>query len=261
MSRDIEDYESTYLENYKFEAIMVAYGQRMLLERLRIHAPETVVEIGCGADLLYRRYIECSDDVKKWIIVEPAPKFLESARSAKLRNLVVIEGVFEEAGENIRSILPTAPDMIICSSVLHEVPDAGRLLASAVSIMGIRTVLHINVPNAYSFHRRLARSMGLIANLEDLSQRNRQLLQNRVYSRDSLVRDITEAGLSVIADGGYFIKPFTHEQMTDITGSLGRSVLDGLDAMGRENPEFASEIFVDVCKAARLTCSPKEIVR
>lgn len=137
------------------------------------------------------------------------------------------------------------PQLIICSSVLHEVPDVPRLLSAIASVMGEHTHLHVNVPNAASFHRRLAKSMGLIQELKAMSDRNQQLLQHRVYDREALEQDLHKAGLTITGSGGYLVKPFTHHQMETITPALGDAVLDGLYELGKENPEWASEIFAE----------------
>lgn len=248
MTRDITQYESAYLANYGFESVMVAYRRRLLLERLAQHTPKTVIEIGCGSELLYRHYLDQGGQVERWIVVEPGDQFASTARAAGLPNLQVIQAFFEDATEQISALLPVSPQLIICSGVLHEVPDAHRLLASIASVMGEHTLLHVNVPNATSFHRRLAQSMGLIQNLKAMSDRNQQLLQHRVYDQEALEQDLRVAGLTVAESGGYLVKPFTHGQMERITPALGDAVLDGLYQLGKDVPEWASEIYAEARK-------------
>lgn len=249
MTRDIAHYESAYLEDYGFEAVMVTYRHRLLLERLAFHVPRIVVEVGCGADLLYRHYLDQGGSVERWIIVEPGEQFANAAQCTMLPNLHVIRSFFEEASAKVIAELPAAPDFIICSGVLHEVPDAALLLRAAASLMDAHTLLHVNVPNAGSFHRRLARSMGMLEDLKTMSLRNLRLLQHRVYDIDTLVRDLEAVGLRVTESGGYLIKPFTHAQMEQIVAVLDGEVLEGLFQLGKELPEWASEIFAEASKA------------
>ena len=105
--------------------------------------------------------------------------------------------------------------------------------------------LHVNVPNAYSLHRQIARSIGLIADEKELSTRNQDLQQPRIYDAESLRTEVAEAGLEVVGEGGYFLKPFTHGQMLAILSSLPEGILEGLWILGYENPGLASEIFVN----------------
>jgi hypothetical protein len=52
----------------------------------------------------------------------------------------------------------------------------------------------------------------------------------------------------VIEDGGYFMKPFSHEQMWKlyISNIISEETLDGLYDMSKSMPEICSEIFVNV---------------
>lgn len=246
--RDICKYEVAYECDYGFEYVMVHYRKMLLLERLSLHKPAVVVEIGCGSELLYGDLLKAGGHADCWIIVEPAGQFAALGRSANLPNLHVVSEFFENAACQIRAILPRDPDMVICSSLLHEVPSAPALLSSVSSIMGNQTTLHVNIPNSESLHRRLARSMGLIADTKAMSDRNLKLQQHRVYDMPSLKADLFDAGLRVVAEGGYLMKPFTHGQMEQIAPLLGGGVMDGLFQLGRDMPELASEIFVEAYK-------------
>lgn len=248
MTRDISRYESAYVADYGFERQMVSYRRQMLLERLDRHQPKIVIEVGCGTELLYRHYLQTSRPAAQWVVVEPGEQFARAALEAQLPNSHIISGYFEDTSAQITSVLQAPPDLIICSCLLHEVPDVQRMLNAIVSVMDDQTLFHINVPNSSSFHRRLAKSMGLIDELNAMSQRNQQLQQFRVYDRDSLDQDLMTAGLTVVESGGYFIKPFTHQQMELITPQIGQAVLNGLYQLGKETPELASEIFVEARK-------------
>jgi hypothetical protein len=85
--------------------------------------------------------------------------------------------------------------------------------------------------------------------LKEKSERNVQLQQQRVFDRESLRSQVARSGLEVLEDGGYLVKPFTHAQMELIREQLGAAVLDGLFQLGKEAPEWASEIFVEARKA------------
>lgn len=248
-NRDISKYQIAYQQSYGFEAVMVAYRRKLLLDRLNHLRPEVIVEIGCGTELLYEAWLRNGAmegaATKCWVIVEPAEEFAELARSTRLPNLHVINGFFEDAVSQVKSICPRAPDMVVCSSLLHEVSSALPMLAAIRSLMGTDSYAHFNVPNANSLHRRLAKAMGLIEDTRAKSDRNINLLQHRVYDIRSLKTDLAVAGFKVIDEGGYLVKPFTHLQMEQIAPSLGESVIDGLFNLGQELPELASEIWVE----------------
>ena len=241
MSKDIKSYADEYINDYGFEAHLVRYRQEKVLSRLLKYQPRTVVEIGCGLTLQAAKLLEAGGSWDKWVIVEPSSKFAQEARNAGLPNLDVVEGFFEEVLDQV----PGDADMILCSGLLHEVPSSDELLASITGKMSRKTVLHANVPNAGSFHRRLAKAMGLIDDLKSISERNALLQQPRVYDAKALQAQLNAHGLTITESGGYFVKPFTHGQMEQLVPILGQPVLDGLHILGEELPELASEVFCE----------------
>jgi trans-aconitate methyltransferase len=241
--RDINRYSEDYDANYGFEAVLVAYRRRVLLEQLTALRPDVVLEIGCGPESLYASYLQQAAPVS-WIAVEPSTNWTSKARTAQLPGMQVVEGFLEHSTREVMDVLPRAPDFVICSSVLHEVPSAELFLAAVRATMGGNSILHVNVPNAHSFHRQLAVAMDLIPSVHTMSARNKLMQQHRIYDLDSLVDDLGRAGLAVQARGGYFVKPFSHAQMESIGTSLGTQVLDGLFELGRREPRLACEIFV-----------------
>jgi SAM-dependent methyltransferase len=244
-TKRINRYQSAYTENYGFEAEMVRYRQDLVLQRLKARRPEIVVEIGCGTDLIYARFLQSARPIRQWLVVEPSPAFYRIARDSDLENIEALHGFFEDKLPEISEHLAATPDMIIMSSVLHEVPAPHGLLSAIRTVMGPESLLHVNVPNANSLHRQLAKSMGLIASTNQLSARNVQLLQHRVYDAVGLQAELETAGLSVVEGGGFFVKPFTHDQMQKILPHFGREILDGMNQLGRERPDMASEIFAE----------------
>jgi SAM-dependent methyltransferase len=257
MKRDIERYQQDYIAQHGFEAVLVQYRQRLLIERLQTLWPKVVLEVGCGPNLVYAHYLRMGGDEMAWIIVEPAPAWCASAREKKLPGMLVVEGFMEESVDAVIAALPRAPDLVICAGVLQEVTSANAMLAAIQKTMGKQSVLHINVANAASFHRRLAVSMRLIKTPETFSERNIQGQQHRVYTFNTLTADVESAGFSVMRRGGHFVKPFTHAQMAAIVAALGDAVLDGLYEMGKLDYETACEIYVEArlqesANAARL---------
>lgn len=244
MDRDIDLYASSYRIDYGFEAEMVHYRRTTGLERISQQRPRKVIEVGCGLDPWVVAYARAGGTWDQWHVVEPAHAFAEACRTgvreAGLANVTIHEAFFEEARlDNVD------PDMIVCAGLLHEVPSSTYLLKALARAMRPGTVLHVSVPNANSFHRRLAQAMGLISNLTDLSARNTKLDQRRVFDLDELTAQVRGAGLHVTETGGLLVKPFTHAQMESLGPLLSRPMLDGLDALARTHPDWASEIWAE----------------
>ena len=222
--RDIRAYEAAYASTYDFESVQVRFRREAVLASLLARTPRRVVEIGCGMEPLLPHYLASGNTIDSWVVVEPAPMFAQAAR---------------DAGKDCAGM------------VVIEVADPMGLLHAIRKVMEDVAFVHVNVPNAASLHRRLARAMGLIQDLETLSDRNVELQQHRVYSLATLQRDLQAAGLRPVEDGGILMKPFTHAQMSTVVDALGSDILQGLAVLGRELPELSSEIFVNATAEAR----------
>jgi 2-polyprenyl-3-methyl-5-hydroxy-6-metoxy-1,4-benzoquinol methylase len=240
-------YEQVYAADYGFEAVMVAARQRLVLEMLQRFKPRVVLEVGCGMELLARRAASAGVSVDQWLIVEPSERFATAAEASGIANmrLEVLRGFLEESTAAVRQRCPRPPDFVICAGLLNEVEDPGAVLRAARDLLVANGVVHVSVPNAMSLHRRLARAMGMIESEKQLTERNRKLAQYRVFDFSELLEVSSRAGLRAVEQGGYFFKPFTHAQMASL-GFLSTQVLDGLWRLGREMPELASEIYVNL---------------
>lgn len=243
----ISRYQDSYLGDYGFEAVMVAARRRAVLESLSRRQPRIVLEIGCGADLLSTHALAAGLPIERWVIVEPAEQFVRAAQAAPRSrlDLRVVQGFLEDSVPSIQRECGEPPDFIILSAVLHEVSDPDAILRAARLLLAPGGTFHVNVPNAFSFHRRLARAMGLIADERSLGDRNQALAQYRVFDLPALVAVVEKAGFVVERSGGYLLKPFTHKQLESIPHLMTPEVLAGLWQLGQELPEWASEIYVD----------------
>lgn len=243
--RDIADYSNKYLLP-SFEEYKVLYRRRKILEIVEKYRPASILEIGCGYEPLFQ-YIR---DVR-FTVVEPADAFYEKAdmlaRDKSLKmcegRVKCIHGFFEEVLDELTQDY----DMIICSSLLHEVEFPDRLLQAIAQCAGRHTIVHINVPNANSMHRLLGRAMGKISDIHDKSEGNIAFQQNNVFDADSLEKIAVKNGLQIIERGSFFVKPFSHAQMYEMMkqGIVDDNVLDGLYQLGVDMPAFGSEIYVN----------------
>lgn len=238
--RNIKSYSEKYLIP-GFEKYKVLYRRKKVMEIIKKYSPKKILEIGCGNDPLFQ-YIE---DIS-FTVVEPAENFYNHAvRINKANGNVILNGFFED----VSGQLSDKYDMIICSSLLHEVEKPDELLKAIANVCNEDTVVHINVPNAHSMHRLLGKEMGILADIHDMSRNNLDFQQNNVFDMDSLQQILCDNGFKIIDCGGYFVKPFSHEQMQAMldSGIIDEKTLDGLYELTKFMPEFASEIYAN-CK-------------
>lgn len=240
-------YADTYLGDYGFESVLVRYRHRKCLDVLRQFRPGVVVEVGCGQELLFDAVTNSGIAFDRWVIVEPSAVFhaVADGRAKKDDRLTVINGFFEDKLDDIAAACNGKPDFILFSGMINEVEKPESLLSTARSLMHRGSVIHVNTANAFSLHRRLGQAMGILETVHHLSERNQRFEQYCVYDSDCLKKLVEQAGYEIVESGGYFLKLFSHTQMEACGDILTDDVLDGLFRLGQENPEWATEIFVN----------------
>lgn len=244
--RDIESYACNYKKDDFENSVQVKFRRKKVKEIIKKYLPRNILEIGCGMEPIFKHIN--MDAMNKVTIIEPAKEFSEYAiQNAVMMGMKTKVEVISETFENGYKELSDVYDMILCSGLLHEVEEPRRLLECIRMVCAENTVLHVNVPNAYSLHRLLAYEMGIIADIHELSQRNQKFQQFSVFDIQSLEALIVECGFYVLDKGSYFCKPFTHYQMLKMqnTGVLNEQILNGLDDLVKYMPEYGSEIYVN----------------
>ncbi len=240
-NRDIKQYEKQYLD-HNFEDTQVKYRKKMLLENYNKLKPNIVLEIGCGMNPFFTEDIS----YEKYVVVEPSLKFYNnSIKKRGVSNIEIINDFFENTTKELQKY---NFDLIIISSLLHELANPLDFLNKMKQIISKSTIIHINVPNSNSFHRLLALESGLISSVKEFSQSNVLLQQHTVFDMKSLVEMVNNLGFEIVDQGGYFIKPFTHYQMSELLKNniIDERILDGFYNMSKYLPEFSSEIFINI---------------
>ena len=237
----MEDYSRSYHE-LPFEATQVEFRRRLVLEQISLIQPTSLLEVGCG---MLPLFVDL-DAVTDISIIEPSVHFSSHARQLAQgrRNVTIFEGFLESFEGPLRE---GAHDLIVVSSLLHEVERPDRLLEAVRRHSHDSTVVHVNVPNAMSLHRLLAVEMGLIDDPFARSSTQQVMQQHSTFDIDSLIGLLERHGFEVIGKGSYFIKPFTHAQMQVLcdSGFMTPLMLKGLAGLARHLPAFGSEIYVN----------------
>lgn len=244
MNRNLQRYSQSYL-NHPFEAIQARYRKKCVVENIMKYKHKNIVEIGCGLDSLINDF----GDFDQCFIIEPSELFFEKiecdlAQRPKLNNKVTLANL---KVEDVKS-LPFKPDMIIASGLLHEVERPENILAHLLTLCTSDTVIHINVPNAYSLHRLLAKEAGLISDVHEKSSSQISLQQHSTFDFARLSALAKHCGFKVIDKGTYFIKPFTHQQMQQLIdlNLLNEKLLNGFYSMSKYFPDNGSELFMNL---------------
>lgn len=245
--RDIAKYEQDYAAQLGFEKHMVRLRRRAVLEFLGRYPHPSILEVGCGL----RPLLADVPQFRSLTICEPAPSFVQEARrqAAGRDGVTIVEGFLEE---QVEALSQRAYDVIVASSLLHEVSDPERFLAALHRLCGPETVVHINVPNRNSLHVLLGVALGLIQSTAEKSGLAQLYQRTSTFDLDELARRTQAAGFQVLDRGSYFLKPFTHAQMDQLlnSGIVPAGILDALyDVTPTHFPEHGAEIFVNVRRA------------
>jgi SAM-dependent methyltransferase len=238
--RNIDQYERDYLDN-PFEAELVKYRHRKTVETLELLGPSTILEVGCGLVPLYDYF----KAFKALVIFEPSLKFADAASEPSVKGVIVVN---DELKLEYAADFDEKFDLIVISSLLHELENPLALLECARGFLAEGGAIHINVPNSHSMHRVLAKKMGLINRLEERSDRQVRFQQHHTFSVKTLEELVGSAGFEILSSETFFIKPFTHAQMQSLldSGLITQAMLDGLYLLGEDMPGMGAEIVMNV---------------
>lgn len=242
-NRDINSYEQAY-NNHQFEEVMVEYRRKLVISCLNKYKSDNILEVGCGNEPIFKYF----DNFSSITVVEPGMQFfnnlVETGKEIKGKEIIPYLGLIEEITPKLAG---KKFDFIIISSLLHEMKKPEIILNAIAPLCSPETVVHINVPNKYSFHRMLAIKSKIIKSVDEHSDAQKRLQQSDFFDFQSLTHLVESCSFNVIDKGSYFIKPFTHGQMSDILKNniINKQVLDGLFELSDLFPDNGAEIYVN----------------
>lgn len=247
MNRNLLHYQVEYAKQ-PYEKHQVAFRKQKIKSILNCYSHAKLLEVGCGLEAIFFDIA----DYEELFIIEPAPIFYEKAISDKntffnQKSIKIFNNLFEEVAESIQEV---GFDFVLVSSLLHELPQPSAFLQSLKRVLSPKTVAHINVPNAKSFHRLLAVEMGLIRSEFQPSEANKQFQQHTIFDLQLLCQLVEEQGFEVVESGSYAFKPFTHRQMQHLIDEqfVSPEMLEGFYKMEKYLPDLGSEIYVNIVK-------------
>lgn len=228
----VDELSGWYLnDQLDFDRRMVGYRYRSIKPYLR--GPQGL-ELGPAEGLMTRMLIR---DFSSLTVVDGARELL--ARIPDLPNLTKVHALFEEFEPATRF------NTIVMEHILEHVAEPVPLLSRAREWLAPAGRLVVGVPNGRSFHRLAGVKMGLLREPTELNDRDRTLGHRRVYTRESLFRDLHAARLEPIAWGGVFFKPLSNQQIQD---TWTQTMMHGFYELGKDFPEHCNELYA-VCEA------------
>jgi trans-aconitate methyltransferase len=245
--RDHEKYMFEF-DKLPFERILERFRRRKILEilsKIEVHPHKHILEIGPGYNALstgtfsgsYTTLLEPSKP-----LFEHNLKMLNDNHRARVLNLD-IEGFAEH--EPFSKF-----DLVILSSVLHELVNPFHELQTIYNLMNSKGSLLLVVPNNQSVHRLFGVTMGILSGTESQTETEKLMQQNANFSISTLSTLVKEVGFEISFVTTNFVKPHTHKQMQSWVdnGVLDDGKLEELYKLSEIFHPFNSEIFMIVVK-------------
>jgi 2-polyprenyl-3-methyl-5-hydroxy-6-metoxy-1,4-benzoquinol methylase len=248
-TRDFIAAEKAFLDKVYHTYTVDTSSQTMTMRKLIVRTFSPYLrggrglELGCSDGFITEMLAERLGHLD---VVDGSRKFLAEARKRDLPNVRFVESLFEEYTTSDQY------DSVFASYILEHVYDPLAVLNMARSVLRPDGLLFIIVPNARALSRQLALHMGLLNDLKELTENDRNHGHRRVYDRVSLNADLAAAGLENVAQGGIMLKILADFQMDRLidSGVLQQQQIDGLYSLGLEYPDLCGSLF-SVCRIKR----------
>ena len=221
VNRDFNQYFKNFTK-LPFERKLEKYRLQKVLELINsdlVGKVNKILEVGPGLNPVF-------DNLSGYELVhvlEPIND-LYQLNLSKLAN-TESQYIFNETLENFlkNSERCLNYDLIILSSVLHEIPDYQKALEACHSLLDKNGNILIVVPNNQSIHRIIGAQKGLHPTGAKLTDTELTMQQSVSFSVESARNEIEMIGFETIQIKTEFIKIFPHAVMQEL---LNQSILN-----------------------------------
>lgn len=185
------------------------------------------LELGCGKGLWTKALSERYDGLD---VVDISPELIEAALEKCTCSkefchitsyIMSIEHFVKNVGQKNRY------HSIYMTFILEHLEFPIEILKSVRQLLHKKGSLFIAVPNANSVHRVIAHRAGIIDTIDELSENDRVVGHRRVYTRDLLIKQVTQAGFEVVDEGGIGLKPLNLKQLEGLSNEVISAFVGG----------------------------------
>jgi len=198
----------------------------------------SLLELGSFKGDFTRRLLTYFDDIT---CVEASTDAINDAKTKLGAKATLINAPFETA------VLPKRYDNIILTHVLEHLDDPISILKKINDEwLTPEGRLFLVCPNANAPSRQIAVKMGLITHNAAVTAAEAEHGHRNTYSLDTLEREATAAGLSIVFRSGIFFKALANFQWDRLlkTDIISPEYLEGCFMLGQQYPDLCSSIFL-----------------
>jgi 2-polyprenyl-3-methyl-5-hydroxy-6-metoxy-1,4-benzoquinol methylase len=213
------------------------------LAKKYVPASARVLEVGCSTGYMTAMLLERWPRLE---VCEPARENISRAKK-RLGERAQTVTFYNKLAEELSTTATATYDAIFCTHVLEHVDDPVAVLGTLRPLLDQGGLLVVAVPNFEALNRRVGLAMGLISDLYYFQAKDHLVGHQRLYSLDTLRGDLEEAGFSIQAAHGVYLKPLSKAQMAHWKPEL----IEALMTVGEDLPTHGCDIFAVAGPTAR----------
>lgn len=202
---------------------------------------DSTILLGIGDGSLLEQILS---KFKEVTVVEGSDRLVNEAkqRFASYAGLQFVNEHFENfqpaSGKKVSSILG--------NHVLEHLEKPVDVIDQSRKWLQSDGIAIFTVPSATSLHRRIGVELGILNQINDLSDQDQLVGHMRVYDANQLKVDVLNGGYSLVEEGGFNLKLVSQAQMADWPAELH----DAIYRISRRCPE-------EMCSNLYVVCRPR----
>jgi SAM-dependent methyltransferase len=235
-SSDVErNYKLEYLSgsNVKYYFNADVRIREAILRRVQgyLNRSHTCLEIGAYKGYMTKLISEFFNVID---VIEPVDDFNESLRTIK-----AVRSIFNTSLEKMEL---KQYDAIFLVNTLEHIDHRIQALSKIRSMLSPNGFFICAVPNAYALSRQIARSMGLLTHLTEVTTTELMMGHRVTYTPDSFRMDCESAGFKVHWAGGDLLKPLSNAQLDACFEQkiVNDDFFEGLYELGGRYPDMCA---------------------
>ncbi len=240
MNNQLDDYIKAYGAEFNY-----AFDNDIILnwypKRIKALTPSQgiLLELGIGHGYTTNYF---SEQFPHTVVIDGSNSVIQQFRSQYPSSTAqVIHSYFEDFETNATF------DVIVMGFILENVENPQVVLRHFLKFLSPNGRCFVAVPNAESLHRRFGKEAGLLADVMELGQGDKELGHKRLYTTEILSRELVDSGYRILRKEGIFLKPFMTAQLKSL--NLAAPVVEAMCTVGIAYPELCAALLFEVTAA------------